>query len=133
MERFDRHRRRAVLPHLQSGDAGEEVRSGRCVRASLGSGARLYRGTCDLRAVAVQRLGQVEKANEILGSIFENLDPKEIARNEAEIVKVLERLNNPAFAQKVPATVLAEHQRRLAEFLAKREHLAASLKGLEGA
>jgi len=27
----------------------------------------------------------------------------------------LERLNNPAFAQKVPVNVLAEHQKRLAE------------------
>jgi tetratricopeptide (TPR) repeat protein len=44
---------------------------------------------------AQKRLKQVEKANELLGSIFENLDPKEIAKSgiplQAILVKKLDR------------------------------------------
>jgi tetratricopeptide (TPR) repeat protein len=36
-----------------------------------------------------RRLTQIEKANEILGSIFENLDPKEIARAERPLQAIL--------------------------------------------
>ena len=57
---------------------------------------------------------------------------KELDKTEAEIVKVQEKLNNPAFAQKVPPNVLAEHQKRLADFLAKKEHTVAALAALEG-
>ncbi len=38
---------------------------------------------------AEKRLAQVEKANDILGSIFENLDPKEIARAERPLQAIL--------------------------------------------
>jgi valyl-tRNA synthetase len=57
---------------------------------------------------------------------------KELEKTDAEILKVQQRLNNPAFAQKVPANVLAEHQKRLAEWLAKKEHILAALAALEG-
>jgi valyl-tRNA synthetase len=57
---------------------------------------------------------------------------KELDKTEAEIVKVQEKLNKPAFAQKVPPNVLAEHQKRLADFLAKKEHTVAALAALEG-
>ena len=57
---------------------------------------------------------------------------KELEKTEAEIVKVQERLNNPAFAQKVPPNVFAEHQKRLADFLAKKEHIVAARTALEG-
>jgi len=36
-----------------------------------------------------KRLGQIEKANDILGSIFENLDPREIARADRPLQAVL--------------------------------------------
>ena len=57
---------------------------------------------------------------------------KEIDKAEIEINKVLERLNNPAFATKVPANVLAEHQKRLTESEEKKERLVAALAALEG-
>ena len=38
---------------------------------------------------AQKRLAQIEKANEILGSIFESLDPKEIARNERPLQAII--------------------------------------------
>jgi valyl-tRNA synthetase len=56
---------------------------------------------------------------------------KEIEKAAAEIVKAEQKLNNPQFVQKVPPAVLAEHQKRLAEWQAKRDHLAASLAALE--
>ncbi len=56
---------------------------------------------------------------------------KEIEKAREEIAKVLERLNNPAFAQKVPVNVLAEHQKRLAEWEEKLERALAALRGLE--
>jgi hypothetical protein len=40
-------------------------------------------------AQAQKRLTQIEKANDILGSIFENLDPNEIARNERPLQAIL--------------------------------------------
>jgi valyl-tRNA synthetase len=55
---------------------------------------------------------------------------KEIEKADGEIAKVLERLNNPSFAQKVPPNVLAEHQKRLAEWQGKRERAATALQGL---
>ncbi len=57
---------------------------------------------------------------------------KELDKAELELSKVQERLSNPAFTQKVPANVLAEHQKRLAEWQAKRDHLASALATLEG-
>jgi len=57
---------------------------------------------------------------------------KELAKAEAEIGKVEQKLNNPQFIQKVPPQVLAEHQNRLAEWQAKKEQILASLRALEG-
>ncbi len=57
---------------------------------------------------------------------------KELQKTETEIVKVQDKLNNPGFTQKVPPNVLLEHQKRLAEWQAKKEHLLAALAALEG-
>jgi valyl-tRNA synthetase len=57
---------------------------------------------------------------------------KELEKIESEIAKVEQKLNNPAFAQKVPATVLEEHKQRLVEWQAKREHAKAALAALQG-
>ncbi|HEX7859664.1 MAG TPA: valine--tRNA ligase [Verrucomicrobiae bacterium] len=57
---------------------------------------------------------------------------KELEKIDAEIVKVQEKLNNPSFAQKVPANVLEEHQKRLADWRSKREAVLRNLKLLEG-
>jgi hypothetical protein len=48
---------------------------------------------------AQQRLTQIEKANAILGSIFENLDPKEIARAERPLQAILVEQLDQAVAQ----------------------------------
>jgi serine/threonine protein kinase/tetratricopeptide (TPR) repeat protein len=40
-------------------------------------------------AQAQKRLAQIEQANDLLGSIFENLDPKEIARTERPLQAIL--------------------------------------------
>jgi valyl-tRNA synthetase len=55
---------------------------------------------------------------------------KEVEKAEAEIAKVEAKLNNPAFTQKVPGNVLAEHQKRLAEWQAKRQRASDGLAGL---
>jgi valyl-tRNA synthetase len=57
---------------------------------------------------------------------------KDLEKLELEIVKQRERLANPAFVQKVPPEVLAEHQKRLTDMLAKQDHLKNTLSGLEG-
>jgi valyl-tRNA synthetase len=57
---------------------------------------------------------------------------KELEKAEAELTKVQQKLNNPAFTQKVPPNVLAEHQKRLADGLAKKEHILAALAALQG-
>src|SRR5207237_3934616 len=56
---------------------------------------------------------------------------KELEKVEAEISRTQERLNNPAFTQKAPPNVLAENQKRLAEWQAKREHALTALAGLD--
>jgi len=56
---------------------------------------------------------------------------KELSKAAAEIEKAQQKLNNPQFVQKVPPNVLAEHQKRLAEWQAKHDHLAAALQALE--
>ena len=53
---------------------------------------------------------------------------KEIEKYRAEIAKVEQKLNNPAFTQKVPPEVLAEHQKRLADWQEKLEHVLKALK-----
>jgi valyl-tRNA synthetase len=56
---------------------------------------------------------------------------KELEKVEGDLIKVQEKLNNPAFTQKVPPAVLAEHQKRLAEGLEKRARIQAALADLE--
>jgi eukaryotic-like serine/threonine-protein kinase len=48
---------------------------------------------------AQKRLKQIEKANDILGSIFENLDPKEIAKGERPLQVILVEKLDKAVAQ----------------------------------
>jgi len=57
---------------------------------------------------------------------------KEVEKAEAEIAKVEQKLANPNFTQKVPPQVLLEHQQRLAEWQAKRDHARAALDALNG-
>jgi valyl-tRNA synthetase len=57
---------------------------------------------------------------------------KELEKIVAEIGKVEAKLNNPAFAQKVPASVLDEHKQRLTEWQAKRTHTEEALDALKG-
>jgi valyl-tRNA synthetase len=52
---------------------------------------------------------------------------KELAKIQAEIGKVEQKLNNPAFAQKVPPAVLEEHKQRLADWQAKLAQVQAAL------
>lgn len=52
---------------------------------------------------------------------------KELARVEEDIKKVEVRINNPAFLEKAPATVVEEHRQRLAELKVKKEKLEKSL------
>jgi valyl-tRNA synthetase len=55
---------------------------------------------------------------------------KEIEKAMVEIGKVEQKLNNPAFVQKVPPNVLLEHQKRLADWQAKLEQLRKALEAL---
>ena len=55
---------------------------------------------------------------------------KELAKIESEIARCREKVNNPAFREKVPPQVLAEHERRLAEWLAKQKHAQAAFEAL---
>jgi valyl-tRNA synthetase len=57
---------------------------------------------------------------------------KEIAKAEAEVLKVKQKLENPAFVQKVPPAVLEEHQKRLAGWQAKLEQLRQLIESLAG-
>jgi valyl-tRNA synthetase len=55
---------------------------------------------------------------------------KELEKVRAEIAKVEDKLNNPNFAQKVPAKVLDEHKQRLADWQAKHNQIEKSLADL---
>jgi valyl-tRNA synthetase len=55
---------------------------------------------------------------------------KELEKIEAEAAKVEQKLANPNFTQKVPPNVLAEHQKRLADWQAKRDHVKTALAAL---
>ena len=55
---------------------------------------------------------------------------KELEKIEAEAAKVEQKLANPNFTQKVPPAVLLEHQQRLADWQAKRDHVKAALAAL---
>ncbi|MGP8021524.1 MAG: valine--tRNA ligase [Limisphaerales bacterium] len=56
---------------------------------------------------------------------------KELEKIEAEAAKVEQKLANPNFTQKVPANVLQEHQQRLADWQAKREHVKSTIAALQ--
>ncbi|HEY3931828.1 MAG TPA: valine--tRNA ligase [Verrucomicrobiae bacterium] len=56
---------------------------------------------------------------------------KELEKIESEISKVEQKLNNHAFTQKVPATVLEEHKQRLVEWQNKSSHAKAALAALQ--
>jgi valyl-tRNA synthetase len=55
---------------------------------------------------------------------------KELAKVQVEIDRVQAKLNNPAFVQKVPPDVLADHQKRRADAQARQAQLAAALAAL---
>jgi valyl-tRNA synthetase len=55
---------------------------------------------------------------------------KEVEKIQSEIVKVEQKLANPNFTQKVPATVLAEHEQRLTDWKAKLAHTQIALDAL---
>ena len=57
---------------------------------------------------------------------------KELEKIRLEITKVEEKLANPAFTQKVPPQVLAEHQKRRGDWQTKLDQTTAALKALEG-
>jgi valyl-tRNA synthetase len=55
---------------------------------------------------------------------------KELEKIRSEISKVREKLANPNFTQKVPASVLAEHQQRLTDWIGKEKQVEGSLANL---
>ena len=55
---------------------------------------------------------------------------KALEKIDQEIERASQRLNNPAFAQKVPPEVLEEHRKRLAEWQAKRQQTQTALEAL---
>ena len=55
---------------------------------------------------------------------------KELEKIQSEIVKVEQKLANPNFTTKVPATVLAEHEQRLSDWKAKLAQVNSSLAAL---
>ncbi|MEO7298610.1 MAG: valine--tRNA ligase [Verrucomicrobiota bacterium] len=56
---------------------------------------------------------------------------KELEKIDSEIEKVQGKLNNPAFAEKVPASVLDEHKKRLEDWQVKKQKVQAALDALE--
>ena len=57
---------------------------------------------------------------------------KELEKTAAEIAKVEQKLNNPAFVAKASPHVLQEHQKRLADWQAKQAHSRKALESLNG-
>ena len=55
---------------------------------------------------------------------------KEIEKINGEIGKVKQKLDNPAFVEKVPSQVLAEHQQRLADWQSKLQHAQTAMDNL---
>jgi valyl-tRNA synthetase len=58
---------------------------------------------------------------------------KELEKIQAEIDKVQQKLNNPAFVQKVPPRVLEENQKRLVEWQTKQGQVRKALEAVSGA
>jgi valyl-tRNA synthetase len=56
---------------------------------------------------------------------------KELEKIESEISKVGQKLANPNFTQKVPASVLEEHKQRLADWQDKLAHVKSALAALQ--
>jgi len=56
---------------------------------------------------------------------------RELGKTQAEIEKVQQKLGNPAFTNKVPASVLAEHQQRLADWESKHAQLQSAFDSLQ--
>jgi valyl-tRNA synthetase len=52
---------------------------------------------------------------------------KELEKIQGEIAKVQQKLANPAFTQKVPAEVLADHQKRLVDWQEKLAHVQKAI------
>jgi valyl-tRNA synthetase len=57
---------------------------------------------------------------------------RELEKYVVEITKVEQKLANPNFTQKVPPEVLAEHRKRLEDWIAKKEHVQKAIDGLKG-
>jgi valyl-tRNA synthetase len=57
---------------------------------------------------------------------------KELEKVNAEILKVEQKLANPAFTQKVPPEVLREHEKRLVDWRGKAQHIQTALDALNG-
>jgi valyl-tRNA synthetase len=57
---------------------------------------------------------------------------KELEKIQAEIAKVEQKLGNPGFVSKVPASVLDEHRQRLADWQGKLAHAQEALDALKG-
>ncbi|MEO6033656.1 MAG: class I tRNA ligase family protein, partial [Verrucomicrobiota bacterium] len=55
---------------------------------------------------------------------------KEVEKFQLEIQKVEQKLNNPAFTEKVPASVLDEHRKRLTDWQAKLQKVQSALSAL---
>ncbi len=56
---------------------------------------------------------------------------KELEKISLEISKVEQKLANPAFVQKAPPEVLADHRKRLEDWRAQRDHVQKTLDGLK--
>lgn len=56
---------------------------------------------------------------------------KEVEKFQAEIAKVEQKLNNPAFVQKVPPQVFQEHQKRLSDWQEKLAHVRKAIGMLD--
>ncbi|HSU56561.1 MAG TPA: class I tRNA ligase family protein, partial [Candidatus Dormibacteraeota bacterium] len=83
------------------------------VRSPMGELYLILEGAVDIEAEKARLRKEIEKAN-------------------IEIAKVQEKLDNPAFVQKVPPKVLLEHQNRLADWQSKKDLAQSALSQLEG-